>query len=97
MGTHRVWTEKDKIDLVHLMKENKTWKKIAEYFQCNTWQVQNYAYSMHLTKIRHVGVGLVLTLRLDPVLLSKLEKRAYEKGLSKSELVRNILHETFSP
>ena len=96
MGKRRVWTEKDKIDLVFLLKDNKSWKAIAAHYQCNVWQVQNFAYSMNLTKVRFMPGEQALTLRIDPVLLSKLEKRAHSEGLSKSEMTRRILSEALS-
>lgn len=95
MGRRRKWSEADRIKLFELMRENKSWSYIAHYFACNTWQVQRYAYSQNMTKGYFLAQYVLLSVKVDPVLASKIEVAAVAQGVSKSELVRDILNEKF--
>ncbi len=95
MGRRKKWTETDRMKLFELMRENKSWSYIANYFACNTWQVQRYAYSQNITKGHFLAQYVLLSVKVDPVLASKIEVAAVAQGVSKSELVRDILNEKF--
>lgn len=96
MGKRKVWTEQDKIDLVHYLKLNMTWRAISEKFDCTPWQVQRFAHSLNLhNKGPYLPGSIQITLHIDEVIEKEIIKRAKEQGITKSQLVRNVLREAF--
>lgn len=96
MAKRRIWTEQDKIDLVHYLKLNMTWRSISEKFNCNPWQVQRFAHSLGLdNKAPFLPGNIHITFHADEVLDKNLTQLSKEEGITKSQLIRNILHEAF--
>jgi hypothetical protein len=96
MGKRKNWTEKDKMDLVHYLKLNMNWRAISEKFDCTPWQVQRFAHSLGLNnKGPFLPGSIQITFQADEVLEKNLIQRAKEQGISKSQLIRNILREAF--
>lgn len=96
MRKRKVWTEQDKIDLVYYLKKNMTWRAISEKFDCTPWQVQRFAHSLNLhNKGPFIPGSIQITVHIDEVMEKKIVIRAKEQGISKSQLVRNVLSEAF--
>ncbi len=97
MGKRKVWTEKDKIDLVQYLKQNMTWRDIANKSGVNPWQVQSYAHSLDMhNKGPYLEDGLQISTKVDGVLYKQIEDRAKQLGITRSQLIRDILREAFS-
>lgn len=96
MGKRKVWTEKDKIDLVHYLKKNMTWRAISEEFGVTPWQAQRFAHSLGLhNKGPYLANGWQIGLKVDEVLGKQVAADAKAKGITVSQLLRDILREKY--
>lgn len=96
MSKRKVWTEQDKIDLVHYLKLNMTWRAISEKFNCTPWQVQTFAHSLGMhNKGPYLGNSVPITVKLDEVLSKLVEDDAKNKGITMSQLIRDIIRENY--